>query len=155
MNPLAQMFIDCEQLVKVIGDAIVVSDTTGAITLWNPAAERLFGFTQAEALGKSLDLIVPERLRERHWTGYRKTMASGETRYSHDVLRVPALHKDGRTLSIAFTVGLLLGPQREVTGIVAVIRDETDRFAEERALRKRLVELEKQVALDRTQVENT
>jgi PAS domain S-box-containing protein len=134
--------IGYQQLVEAIGDAIVVSDANGAIDLWNPAAERLFGFTQAEALGNSLDLIIPERLRQRHWAGYRKTMASGETRYAHDVLSVPALHKDGRALSIAFTVGLLYGPQREVTGIVAVIRDETTRFAEERNLRKRVAQLE-------------
>jgi PAS domain S-box-containing protein len=134
--------IDYQQLVEVIGDAVVVADTSGAINLWNPAAERLFGFTQAEALGNSLDLIIPERLRERHWAGYRKTMATGETRYSHDVLRVPAVHKDGRALSIAFTVGLLYGQQHEVTGIVAVIRDETTRYAEERNLRKRIAELE-------------
>jgi PAS domain S-box-containing protein len=134
--------IDYQQLVEVIGDAVVVADTSGAINLWNLAAERLFGFTQAEALGNSLDLIIPERLRERHWAGYRKTMATGETRYSHDVLRVPAVHKDGRALSIAFTVGLLYGAQHEVTGIVAVIRDETTRYAEERNLRKRIAELE-------------
>lgn len=134
--------IDHEQLVEVIGDAVVVADTSGAINLWNPAAERLFGFTQAEALGGSLDLIIPERLRERHWAGFRKTMASGETRYAHDVLSVPAVHKDGRTLSIAFTVGLIYGPQREVTGIVAVIRDETQSFTEKRALLKRLAECE-------------
>jgi PAS domain S-box-containing protein len=131
-----------QQLVEAIGDAIVVSDANGAIDFWNPAAERLFGFTQAEALGNSLDLIIPERLRQRHWAGYRKTMASGETRYAPDVLSVPALHKDGWALSIAFTVGLLYGPQRKVTGIVAVIRDETTRFAEERNLRKRVAELE-------------
>jgi PAS domain S-box-containing protein len=137
-----ETLIDYQQLVEVIGDAVVVADTSGAINLWNPAAERLFGFTQAEALGNSLDLIIPGRLRERHWAGYRKTMASGETRYGHDLLRVPAVHKDGRALSIAFTVGLLYGPQREVKGIVAVIRDETIRFMEERNLRKRLAELE-------------
>jgi PAS domain S-box-containing protein len=140
--------IDYQQLVEVIGDAVVVADASGAINLWNPAAERLFGFTEAEALGGSLDLIIPERLRERHWAGYRKTMASGETRYAHDVLSVPALHKDGRALSIAFTVGLIYGPQREVTGIVAVIRDETTRFAEEKNLRKRLAEIEGQAAVD-------
>jgi PAS domain S-box-containing protein len=140
--------IDYQQLVEVIGDAVVVADASGAINLWNPAAERLFGFTEAEALGGSLDLIIPERLRERHWAGYRKTMASGETRYAHDVLSVPALHKDGRALSIAFTVGLICGPQREVTGIVAVIRDETTRYTEERNLRKRIAELEGQVAPD-------
>jgi len=145
MSGLVRTPVDYEQLVEVIGDAIVVSDGSGAVNLWNPAAERLFGFTQAEAIGKSLDLIIPERLRERHWAGYRKTMTSGETRYAHDLLRVPAVHKDGRTLSIAFTVGLLFGPQREVIGIVAVIRDETTRFAEERNLRKRIAELEKHI----------
>ncbi len=69
-------------------------------------------------------------------------MASGQTRYGNDVLRVPAAHKDGRALSIAFTVALLHSPQQAVTGIVAVIRDETSRFSEERNLRKRLAELE-------------
>ena len=146
MNTLVRTPVDYEQLVEVIGDAIVVSDANGAIDLWNPAAERLFGFTQAEALGKSLDLIIPERLRERHWAGYRKTMASGETRYGHDVLRVPAVHKDRRALSIAFTVGLLRGPQREDTGIVALIRDETQSFTEKRNLLKRLAECEGNMA---------
>jgi PAS domain S-box-containing protein len=140
------MSIDCQQLVEVIGDAVVVADASGAINLWNPAAERLFGFTQAEALGNSLDLIIPERLRERHWAGYRKTIASGETRYGHDVLRVPAVHKDGRALSIAFTVGLLHRPQREARGIVAVIRDETQSFTEKRNLLKRLAECEGNMA---------
>ena len=145
MNSATQTPVDFEHFVEALGDAIVVADPSGAITVWNPAAERLFGFTQAEALGNSLDLIIPERLRERHWAGYGKTMASGETRYGHDLLRVPAVHKDGRVLSIAFTVGLLYGPQREVAGIVAVIRDETTRFAEERNLRKRIAELERNV----------
>jgi PAS domain S-box-containing protein len=146
MNRLVRTPLDYEQLVEVIGDAVVVSDASGAINLWNSAAERLFGFTPAEALGNSLDLIIPERLRERHWAGYGKTMASGETRYGHDVLRVPAVHKDGRALSIAFTVGLLRGPQREVRGIVAVIRDETQSFTEKRNLLKRLAECEGNVA---------
>jgi PAS domain S-box-containing protein len=142
--------MDCEQLVEVIGDAVVVADASGAIKLWNPAAQRLFGFTPAEALGNSLDIMIPERLQERHLTGYRKTMASGKTRYGHDVLRVPAVDKDGRALSIAFTVGLLHGSQGEIPGIVAVIRDETARFTEERSLRKRLVELENNMALKRS-----
>src|ERR1022692_4037373 len=142
MNSLVQTPVDYERLVEVIGDAIVVADASGAINLWNPAAERLFGFTEAEALGNSLDLIIPERLRERHWAGYERTMTSGETRYAHDVLRVPAVHKDGRALSIAFTVGLLNGPKGTVTGIVAVIRDETQSFTEKRNLLKRLAECE-------------
>ena len=134
--------IDYKQLVEALADAVVVADPSGAIRFWNPAAERLFGFTEAEALGNSLDLIVPERFRERHWAGYNRTMATGQSRYANDVLRVPAVHKDGRPLSIAFTVGLLYGPQGNVTGILAVIRDETARFAEDRNLRKRLADLE-------------
>jgi PAS domain S-box-containing protein len=131
-----------QQVVEALGDAVVICDRDGVIRLWNAAAERLFGFARTDALGKSLDLIIPERLRERHWAGFTRTMATGQTRYQHDVLRVPAMHKDGRTLSIAFTVGLLLAAQRTLTGLVAVIRDETKRFAEERDLRKRLAELE-------------
>jgi PAS domain S-box-containing protein len=138
--------IDYEQLVASIGDAIVIADASGAITLWNPAAERMFGFTQSEALGQSLDLIIPQRLQQRHWDGYHKTMKTGQTRYGHDVLRVPAVHKDGRALSIAFTVALLYSEQHAVTGIAAVIRDDTVRFNEERGLRKRLAELEARVA---------
>ena len=133
--------IDYKQLVEAIADAVIFADLSGAIRFWNPAAERLFGFTEAEALGSSLDLIVPERFRERHWAGYNKTMTTGQTRYAHDVLRVPAVHKDGRPLSIAFTVGLLYDPQGNVTSILAVIRDETARFAEDRNLRVRLAEL--------------
>ncbi len=138
--------IDLKQLVEAIGDAIVISDAKGAITLWNPAAERMFGFSQEDALGKSLDLIIPERQRQRHWDGYQKTMDTGITRYGNDVLRVPAVHKDGHTLSIAFTVALLHTPDNKVAAIVAVIRDESSRFAEDRALRKRLTELEAKVA---------
>jgi PAS domain S-box-containing protein len=134
--------IDFEQLADAIGDAIIISDAAGDITYWNPAATRMFGYTQDEALGKTLDLIIPERLRGRHWEGYHKTMATGQTRYGNDVLRVPAVDKDGRALSIAFTVALLHDAQGELTGIVAVVRDETARFQEERNLRKRVTELE-------------
>ncbi len=128
--------VDYKQLVEVLGDALVVADAGGVIRLWNAAAERLFGFTKAEALSNSLDLIIPERLRARHWAGYKKAMASGDTRYNSDLLRVPAVHKNGRPLSIAFTVAFLFGAERRVTGIVAMIRDDTRHFAEERVLRR-------------------
>ena len=143
--------IDCKQLVEVPADAVIVAGRSGAVRFWNPVAERLFGFTEAEALGNSLDLIVPERFREPHWAGYNRTMATGQSRYAHDVLRVPAVHKDGRPLSIAFTVWLLYGPQGNVTGILAVIRDETTRFAEGRNPRKRLAELEQRERINTTQ----
>ena len=136
---------DYKQLVEVIGDAVVVCDAAGAITVWNDAAVRMFGFTREDALGKSLDLIIPERQRQRHWDGYEKTMSTGVTRYGNDVLRVPALHKDGHSLSIAFTVALLRGADGAVTDIVAIVRDETSRWTEERKLRRRLAELEAKV----------
>jgi PAS domain S-box-containing protein len=131
-----------QQLVEAIGDAVVVCDAAGAIIVWNDAAVRMFGFTREDALGQSLDLIIPERQRQRHWDGYNKSMATGETRYGSDVLRVPALHKEGRTLSIAFTVAMLYDEAHKVTAIVAVVRDETARWAEERQLRTRLAQLE-------------
>ncbi len=137
-----QTNVDLAALVAAVGDAIVVCDAKGDITLWNPAAERMFGFTAAEAVGRSLDLIIPERLRGRHWDGYRKTMESGHTKYGADVLRVPAIDKAGASLSIAFTVALLFDDAGRVSSIISVIRDETSRFQEERKLRKRLAELE-------------
>jgi PAS domain S-box-containing protein len=134
--------IDPAALVDTIGDAVIVSDVQGRVVLWNPAAERLFGWTAAEALGQRMDMIIPERLRQRHWEGYDKSMATGQTRYAHDVLRVPAVDKSGRSMSIAFTVFMLFGPDGKVSACGSVIRDETDRFAQDRALRKRVSELE-------------
>ena len=124
------------------GDAIVAAGADGGIVLWNPAAERIFGYTEREAVGRSLDLIIPERFRQRHWDGYRETMRTGHTRYGAEVLRVPAVHKDGRTLSIAFTVTLMNEPDTGARVIAAIIRDETTRWNEERELRRRLAELE-------------
>ena len=137
---------DLNQLVAGAGDAIIVCDARGAISLWNRAAERIFGFTEADALGQSLDLIIPPRQRQRHWDGYQKTVETAVTKYGADLLRVPALHQDGRTLSIAFTVSMLQAADGKVTGIVAIVRDETARFTEERNLRKRLSEVEAQLA---------
>ena len=138
--------VDLNALIAAVGDAVMVCDAQGAILLWNPACERMFGFTEAEALGQSMDMIIPERLRKRHWEGYEKTMATGITKYGHDVLRVPALHKDGHSMSIAFTVAMLHGDDGKVSAIASVIRDETARFNDERALKKRLTELEAQLA---------
>ncbi len=136
-----QSDVDLAGLVAAAGDAIIVADAEGMIRLWNPAAERVFGFTAGEALGCSLDLIIPERLRTRHWAGYREVMRTGRTRYGAEVLRVPALRKDGGRISIAFTVALLQADGR-VTGIAAIVRDETARWEEEQQMRRRLAELE-------------
>lgn len=131
-------------LISLAADAIIVAADDGSIIFWNEAAVRIFGYSEAEALGRSLDLIIPERLRNRHWVGYNQVMQSGETRYGAELLRVPALHKDGRPLSIAFTVALLPGADSATTVIAAIVRDETARRQEDQALRRRLAELETQ-----------
>lgn len=138
--------IDPAQMLAAIGDALIVSDVEGRVVVWNAAAERLFGWSEAEALGQPMDMIVPERLRKRHWEGYDKSMQTGQTRYAHDVLRVPAVDKAGRSMSIAFTVFMLFGPDGKPSACGSVIRDETERFAQDRELRKRIAELEARLA---------
>ena len=133
---------DADDFVQAAGDPIIAAGADGSIVLWNPAAERMFGYSASEALGQSLDLIIPERFRHRHWEGYRQVMQTGQTRYGTEVLPVPSAHKDGRPLSIAFTVALLFTSDKKVGAIAAIIRDETSRWNEERALRQRLAELE-------------
>ncbi len=138
--------VDCAQLVAAVGDAVIASNAAGDIVLWNPGAARMFGYTEAEAIGKQLDIITPERLRHRHWEGYHKSMATGTTKYGNDLLRVPAIHKDGRAMSIAFTVAMLFSDDGKANAVIAIIRDETARFNEDRATRKRIAELEAQLA---------
>ena len=134
--------VDLSQLIDCVGDAVIVADAHEKIVLWNAAATRIFGYSEEEALGNTLDLIVPERQRQKHNEGYSKSMETGTTRYGTSLLKVPAKHKDGSTLSIAFTVGMLFDDKHQANGVAAVIRDETERFAEERALKKRLSDLE-------------
>jgi PAS domain S-box-containing protein len=128
-----------ERLVAAMPDAIVHADAEGVIRHWNRGAERIFGFTAAEAVGQSLDIIIPEGLRARHWAGYRATMATGQSRYGGgDLLSVPALRKDGARISVEFTIVPFTDPAGRMTGIAAIMRDVTARFEELRALRKQL-----------------
>jgi PAS domain S-box-containing protein len=111
------------------------------IRFWNRGAIRIFGFTAEEAIGASLDLIIPERLRNRHWDGYERVMASGETRYgAGDLLAVPAVAKDARQISVEFTIILLQDSERRVSGMAAILRDVTPRFEELRRLRRELAQ---------------
>ena len=134
--------LDFAALVDAAADAIIAAGADGRILLWNRAAARIFGYTADEALDQSLDLIIPERFRARHWDGYQRVMASGQTKYGSEVLRVPAEHRDGHSLSIAFTVTLLELPEGRGRAIAAIMRDETARWNEERDLRRRLADLE-------------
>jgi PAS domain S-box-containing protein len=127
-----------EALVEGSPDAIVVADRAGIIRFWNAGAEATFGHAAAEAIGKSLDVIIPEKLRKRHWDGYRSVMASGASKYGTDSLRVPALHRSGRRLSIEFRVLLLRDDRGAVAGIAAFLRDVTAAWEEQQELRRRL-----------------
>ena len=120
-------------------EAIIYSDKDGLIRFWNEGAERVFGFTASEAVGRSLDLIIPERQRARHWEGYDKVMATGESRYGKgDLLSVPALHKDGRRISVDFTIVPVHDEAGTMLGMAAILRDVTARFEELKALRRQL-----------------
>jgi PAS domain S-box-containing protein len=130
-----------DALLASASDAIIATDREGLITFWNPGAERIFGFTAEEAVGQSLDLIIPENLRARHWSGFRHTMQTGTSRYGHgDLLSVPGLTRDGRRISVEFTIVLLRGEGQRVNGTVAVMRDVTKRFEELRELKRRLAQ---------------
>lgn len=126
-------------LMDRMPDAVVYADAAGVVRYWNTGAERMFGFSAAEAIGRTLDLIIPESLRGRHWDGYRHTMATGESRYgAGDLLSVPAVRKDGSRLSVEFTIVPFPAPGGQMLGIAAVMRDVTARFEELRRLRKLL-----------------
>jgi PAS domain S-box-containing protein len=128
-----------EAILGTASDAIIASDAEGRITFWNPGATRIFGFTLEEAVGSSLDLIIPESLRARHWAGYTRVMATGESHYGQgDILSVPGLTKDGRRISVEFTIVLLHHQGRELVGTAAILRDATKRFEEIRELRRQL-----------------
>lgn len=129
----------CRVLVREAADAVIYADAKGEIGFWNKGAERIFGFTEAEALGQSLDIIIPENLRKRHWDGYDETMRTGKTRYgAGDVLAVPALHKNGSRISVEFTILPFHDAAARMVGIAAILRDVTKRFEEMKALRKAL-----------------
>jgi PAS domain S-box-containing protein len=132
-------------VVTESAEAIVVSDPDGIIRLWNGGATRMFGYSADEAVGRDLDLIIPEKLRARHSKGYEQTMATGYTRYGDSLLAVPALHRDGHRLSIEFSVALLRDDTGDIVGISAIMREVTERRNAERELRTKIAELEARV----------
>jgi PAS domain S-box-containing protein len=118
-------------------DGVIIADADGVITYWNSGCERIFGFTAAEAHGQSLDIIIPQNLRARHWHGWNETMRTGKTRYgAGDLLSVPALRKDGARISVEFSILPFRGVDGTITGMGAIMRDVSKRFEELKALRK-------------------
>jgi PAS domain S-box-containing protein len=126
-------------IVSASADAVVAADRSGIIRLWNPGAERIFGHRAGEAVGQSLDLIIPERLRAAHWGGWRRVVETGRSRYGDgDLLSVPAIRKDGERISVEFTIVPLKDEIGRMVGMAALMRDVTKRFEEMKALRQQL-----------------
>jgi PAS domain S-box-containing protein len=135
----------CQAIVEGAGDAILFADRDGRIRYWNAGAAAMFGWSAVEALGNSMDLIIPERQRARHWHGWDQVMKSGHTRYGRDILAVPGSRKDGSPLSIEFTIQLVRDDAGTLIGASAIIRDVTDRWTRDRETRKRLADLEQKL----------
>ena len=133
-----------EAVLSTHSDAIIAADREGIIRFWNPGAERIFGYTSADAVGQSLDIIIPDRLRGRHWDGYRHVIEMGESRYGHgDVLAVPGVTKDGATISLEFTIVPLRDLSGRLSGLAAIMRDVTRRFEDVRSLKRKLADMTK------------
>ncbi len=133
IDPQAWLF---QRIVQGMPEAVIFADQTGVIRLWNSGAETMFGYSAGEVVGQTLDLIIPDRLRPRHWDGYHKVMATGVTRYGRELLATPAIRKDGKRISIEFSITLLKEDAGKVLGAAAVVRDVTARFEKEKAQRQ-------------------
>ncbi len=139
----------CRRLVAESRDAIIFADRDGVIRLWNAGAEAMFGYRASEVEGRTLELIIPPKLRARHNEGYALVMARGTSKYAAELLAVPGLRSDGVQISLEFTITLIKDDRGEVLGAAAILRDVTARWQRERELKKRLAELE---ARDRSAV---
>jgi PAS domain S-box-containing protein len=134
------------KLVEDAPDAIIYADVGGMIRFWNRGAERIFGFSEAEVLGHSLDMIIPDALRKRHWDAYEETMRTGNTRYgAGDLLAVPAMRKDGTRVSIEFSILPFRDQDGRIIGVAAILRDVTHRFEETSTLRNEVAALRKRL----------
>jgi PAS domain S-box-containing protein len=131
-----------QAIVEQAPDAIIVAGRDGAIKVWNPGAETIFGYAAAEVLGKSLDVIIPERLRAAHWEGFHRAIDTGRTKDGNRVLTTRSIHKNGSRLYVDLSFGLLRDEAGAVTGAMAVGRDGTARYLADGALRARIAELE-------------
>jgi PAS domain S-box-containing protein len=143
-----------QQIIENSQDAILFADWDGIVTLWNSGAEIIFGYKAKEIQGKTLDFIIPEKLRQRHWEGYQRVMKTGKTRYGKEILKVPAIRKDGKTISVEFTILLVRNRQNKIIGAASIIRDVTERWEQKKELKKKLRFLENQLMSKKTIQDN-
>lgn len=127
----------CRAVVEQAPGAMIFADRDGTIRLWNARAETTFGYTANEAIGRSLDLIVPEDLRAAHWQGYHSAIASGHTQSDGQAMATRATHKLGAKLYVELTFGIVMDVHHDVLGAVATARNITQRYLADRAQRSR------------------
>lgn len=132
--------IICQEVLENIADALIFADKEGIIRIWNPAAEAIFGYSASEAMGQSLDLIIPEHLRDAHWRGYHQAIAHGATRHGRRSMITRALHKAGHALYADMSFSIVKNQSGETIGSAAIARDATQRYQEEKQLRRQLAE---------------
>ncbi len=142
----ATIGVDARTLVEQAPDAVIFADLDGNVASWNAAAERIFGFTSAQAMGANLDLIIPEKFRDAHWTGFERATAAGETKYVGQALPTRALHADGHEFYVELSFAIVHDETGTVIGALAHARDITERFNRDRETRARIRELEQELA---------
>lgn len=134
-----------QAVIEQVADAIIVADPEGHIRVWNAGAQAVFGYAGREALGRRLDLIIPERFRSAHWTAFDRAIATGQTTHHGEAMTTRSVTKDGTDLYVEVSFALIKDDAGEVLGVVAVARDVTTRYKTERELRRRVAELEGQL----------
>ena len=135
----------CQKIVDESHVAIIFGDKEGKILLWNSGAEEMFGWTATEAVGQSMDMMIPEKHRARHWEGYDRVMQTGITKYGRNLLAVPAQTKEGRRISVEFNISLLRSPEGEIIGAAATMQDVTARWERDKELHARLAAAEAKI----------
>lgn len=135
----------CGRIVAQIPEAVILADRDGRIRLWNRGAETVFGHRAADVVGTSLDIIIPEGLRDRHWQAYELAVSAGRTRLGTRFLPTKAIRKDGATIYVELSFAILLDENGATVGALGVARDITKRYKQQKAERKRLAELEEEI----------
>lgn len=144
MKTKAKLYVGVEKsLVEQSPDAIIFSDCAGAIHVWNAAATRIFGFTESDALGSSLDIIIPERFREAHWRGFERSIENRETKYVGKAMPTRSIRSDGTQIYVELSFSIVLDSEGDVLGSLSHARDITERFEKERSDRRKIQEFEK------------
>lgn len=140
---------DIPALFEQAPDGIIFADREGVIREWNAAAAKIFGYSRDEAIGRSLDLVVPEEFRAAHWRGYDRALVAGRTKYSGTAMPTRSMRRDGSTIYVELTFAIIHGPDGQVIGALAHARDITERWARDREQRQRLRALEQQLGESR------